>query len=419
MKKLVALFLVLTMMLGGVALAAEEPLRVAWWGSESSNALYLGEADLFTKATGIEYEAEYLSWDDYGRKINTLAAANDLPDTLRMDYAYILNYVEKHQLMDLTPLVESGAIDLSKVPDSAISGGRFGEGLYGINAGSNGLCMAVNEKLVKDAGMEVPSNEMTWEEFEAWAIEFHEKTGLYGTDLFGLKDYNGVFRIYAREHGEELYNEAQNGAGFKAETLASFFASVKRLQDAGATQNIADAVTDIGKENYPMSKGAAATIFTVTDSYTTYAAVLKDSFGAVPLRILPGAAASKAMFVKPSQFLSISANAEKVEEAAKFINYWVNDEEANLFIAGRRGVPINPEIATLVGQSLNENSMMVFEYMNLMAQYASDLYAPDPQAHGEIADEYNRQAQAVLFGESTPEAAAQALVDYINKALNQ
>ena len=419
MKKFVALFLIVAMLLCGVALADEEPLRVAWWGSESSNALYLGEADLFTKATGIEYEAEYLSWDDYWTKINTLAAANDLPDTLRMDYAYILNYVNKNQLMDLTPLVESGAIDLSKVPDSAISGGRFGEGLYGINAGSNGLCMAVNEKLVTDAGMEVPSNEMTWEEFEKWVIEFHEKTGKFGADLFGLKDYNGVFRIFAREHGEELYNEAQDGAGFKAETLAEFFASIKRIQDAGACQNIADAVTDIGKENYPMSKGEAATIFTVTDSYTTYAAVLKDSFGAVPLRLLPGAAATKAMFVKPSQFLSISANAEKVEEAAKFINYWVNDEEANLFIAGRRGVPINTEIATLVGQSLDENSMMVFEYMNLMAENASDLYAPDPQAHSEIADEYNRQVQAVLYGESTPEDAAKALVDYIDKTLKQ
>lgn len=418
MKKVFALFLALSMLLCGVALA-DEPLRIAWWGSESSNALYLGEADLFQKATGIEYEAEYLSWDDYWTKINTLAAAGDLPDTLRMDYAYILNYVNKGQLMDLTPLVASGAIDLSKVPDSAISGGRFGDGLYGINAGSNGLCMAVNEKLVTDAGMEVPSNEMTWEEFEKWVIEFHEKTGKYGADLFGLKDYNGVFRIFAREHGEQLYNEAQDGAGFKVETLSEFFASIKRIQDAGACQNIADAVTDIGKENYPVSKGEAATIFTVTDSYTTYAAMLKENFGAVPLRLIPGAAATKAMFVKPSQFLSISATAEKVDEAAKFINYWVNDEEANLFIAGRRGVPINPEIATLVGQSLDENSMMVFEYMNLMAENASDLYAPDPQAHSEIADEYNRQVQAVLYGESTPEAAAQALVEYIDKALKQ
>ena len=63
--------------------------------------------------------------------------------------------------------------------------------------------------------------------------------------------------------------------------------------------------------------------------------------------------------------------------------------------------------------------MMVFEYMNLMAEYASDLYAPDPQAHGEISDEYNRQVQAVLYSESSPAEAAQALIDYINRALNQ
>ena len=419
MKKFLALLIALTMLLTTAAFAAEDPLRVAWWGSESSNALYLGEADMFQEATGIEYEAEYLAWDDYWTKINTLAAANDLPDTLRMDYQYILNYVDKNLLMDLTPLVESGAIDLSKVPDSAVSGGRFGEGLYGINAGSNGLTTAVNIKLVEDAGMEVLSNEATWEEFEAWAIEFHEKTGLYGVDLFGLKDFNGVFRIFSRERGQELYNEAQDGAGFDAATLADYFASVLRLQEAGATQNIADAVTDIGKENYPFSKGEAAAIFTVTDSFTTYAAMLKDTYGEVAMRLLPGAAATKAMFVKPSQFLSISANAELVDEAAQFINYWVNDEAANLFIAGRRGVPINPEIATLVGASLDENSMHVFEYMNMMAGYASDLYAPDPQAHGEISDEYNRQVQAVLYGESTPEEAAQALVDFINKALNQ
>jgi len=419
MKKFLCLLTVFALLLTGAALADDEPLRVSWWGSESSNALYLGEADLFKEATGIDYEAEYLSWDDYWTKINTLAAANDLPDTFRMDYQYILNYVNKGQLMDLTPLVESGAIDLSKVPDSAISGGRFGEGLYGINAGSNGLCMAVNEKLVLDAGMEVPSNEMSWEEFEAWVIAFHEKTGKFGADLFGLKDYNGVFRIFARAKGEELYNEAQDGAGFSASTLAEFFASIKRIQDAGACQNVTDVVTDIGKENYPFSKGEAATIMTVTDSYTTYASVLKDSFGAVPMRILPGAAATKAMFVKPSQFLSIAAGTERVEDAAKFINYWINDEKANLFIAGRRGVPINPDIATLVGESLDENSRLVFEYMNLMAGFASDLYAPDPQAHSEIANEYNLQVQSVLYGEKSPEDAAQALVDFINKALKQ
>ena len=79
MKKLCAFLLVAAMLLcAATAFAAVEPLRLTWWGSESSNALYLSVSDMFQEATGIEYEAEYLSWDDYWTKLNTLAAANDL-----------------------------------------------------------------------------------------------------------------------------------------------------------------------------------------------------------------------------------------------------------------------------------------------------------------------------------------------------
>ena len=122
MKKLLAVLLTAVLVLScATALAAEEPVRVAWWGSESSNKVYLTFSDMFTEATGIEYEAEYLAWGDYWTKINTLAAANDMPDMVRMDYAYIKNYVDKGLLLDLTSLVAEGKIDLSNVADSAIT----------------------------------------------------------------------------------------------------------------------------------------------------------------------------------------------------------------------------------------------------------------------------------------------------------
>lgn len=85
-----------------------------------------------------------------------------------------------------------------------------------------------------------------------FSILLFSVVGLAG--LFYLS--NSYYAEFARNQNELLesyyhYNEAQNGAGFKAETLAAYFASVKRLQDAGATQNIADAVTDIGKGKPP------------------------------------------------------------------------------------------------------------------------------------------------------------------------
>lgn len=219
MKKLCAFLLVAMMLLcAATAFAAVEPLRLTWWGSESSNALYLTFSDMFEEATGIEYEAEYLSWDDYWTKLNTLAAANDLPDCLRMDLQYIKSYVDKGLLMDLTELVEKGLIDLSDVPESAISGGMINGGLYGINAGSNSLGILYNAKMIEDAGMQVPTNELTWEEFEQFVIEFYEKSGKFGTDLWGMRDFNGTFRVYARAHGEALYNKEQTAPGFSVET---------------------------------------------------------------------------------------------------------------------------------------------------------------------------------------------------------
>ncbi|MBQ6373303.1 MAG: carbohydrate ABC transporter substrate-binding protein [Clostridia bacterium] len=412
MKKnaILALCLILVLSLFGSALAEGEPLRVAWWGSESSNAIYLGVNDMFIESTGIDTEPEYLSWDDYLTKMNTLSASHDLPDEFRTDYVFIKNYIDKGLLLDMTELVESGLIDMSKVPDSALSGGRINGGLYGINAGSNSVAMLTNAKLVEDAGMEPLTNESTWEEFEQWVLDFHEKTGLYGADLFSLRSIQS-FRLFARAFEQEIFNEPQDGAGFDVEVFEKYLESVKRMHDAGATQNIAEVTVDIGKENYPFSKGEAATIFSYTDSATGYAELLQENYGKILYTIIPGTAAKKGMYIQPSQYLSISADTERVEDAAAYINFWCNDLDANLFINGRRGVPINTEIAAAVSENVDDISKDVYEYMAIVADYSSDLYAPDPAGESEVEAAFIDAFTAVMYGEMTPAEGAQTFVD--------
>lgn len=417
MKKVLALVLALAMVMTAAVSLADE-LTITWWGSSSSSATYQAVTDMFSAATGIECETTPVNWDDYFTKLNTLAAADDMPDCLRMDYAYIANYVEKGLLEDLTPYIQSGAIDLSLVPDSAISGAKFGDGVYGINAGANGLVWAINAKMITDAGKEVPSNEMTWDEFIDWAIDYSAASGKYACDLYSLKDFN-VFRVFAREHDEELYNEAQDGVGYSEATLVKYFTDLKKLQDAKAVQNVSEIITDVGKENYPVSKAEAASIITTTDSYTTYAKLLKDEYGLMELRLQPGAWDTNAMYVKPSQFLCISKGAENADAAAKYINAWTNDEAINLFINGTRGIPIATNISSLVAANLDEISALAFDYMNIMGEHSKDLYAPDPTAHTQIGDAFLEQEQAVLFGTKTAEQAAQDLIAFSNSTLSK
>lgn len=44
---------------------------------------------------------------------------------------------------------------------------------------------------------------------------------------------------------------------------------------------------------------------------------------------------------------------------------------------------------------------------------------PTPAANSEVADEFNKQIQLVLFGQSTPEQAADDLFAFAENALNQ
>lgn len=420
MKRLLSLLLTF-MLLCSVsvsALAADEPMRISWWGSEYSNAFQIELCDMFTKATGIEYEAEYLSWNDYWVKMNTLAAASDLPDVIRQDYSRIQAYVDKGLLMDLNELVEAGKIDLSKVSDSALSSGVFDGKLYGINIGSNAFCFIQNEKLLKEAGMELLPQEASWEDFENFCLEYTEKTGKIAVCLLGL-DF-AVLRIRARSQGQELFSDDQKALGFDKQLLVDHFAMMKRLHDAGATDNVSVLTTTISNEDRSFAKGEAAMIFDWTDCYSTYDNLLKAEFGGLNLNILPGTVANKAMYIKPSQLFSVPVTSENVDAAATFINYWINDTDANVFLAGRRGVPINGEGANKVAQNLDDTTQRVFNYIsNVLPEFSSKIYAPDPAANSEIDDEFKKQIQLVLFDQTTPEQAADDLFAFAEKALNQ
>ena len=91
----------------------------------------------------------------------------------------ITQYADKGLLEPLDSYIESGKLDMSNVDPVKLEGGRINGKLYGINVGSNALCIVYDEEMIKEAGMEVPGPEMSWEDFEKFCIEFHEKIWLY------------------------------------------------------------------------------------------------------------------------------------------------------------------------------------------------------------------------------------------------
>ena len=67
-------------------------------------------------------------------------------------------------------------------------------------------------------------------------------------------------------------------------------------------------------------------------------------------------------YLKPSQFFSITKHAKHPEEAAKFINYFTNNIEANKVLLAERGVPISPKVNEALTPLLGKSQVAISDY---------------------------------------------------------
>lgn len=392
--------------------ASGKPVTISWWGTQAVHEFTLELCGKFTEKTGVALEPVYASWGDYWQKMNTLAAAGDLPDIMRQDYGVIQQYASKGLLEPLDSYIESGVINAKDIESMLLDGGKIDGKIYGLSVGSNAKCLLYDKEMIEEAGFTVPDVNTTWEDFEKFCIEFSKKTGKTGV---GLKSMLGldIFEIYARGKNQQVYStEDVPTIVVTQELLVEYLDSVKRMHDAGAVQKIDTVAQETSGEDSAFAKGEAASDFSFTDMYATFAGVKGKPLG---ITIQPGAGANKAMYAKPSQFLSISASSDQKDEAARFIDAWTNDSDLNAILKGRRGVPISTAIAGQVASTLDEAGKATFGYMTLLNDYSSPIAPPSPSGATEVNDEFKKQMEMLLFGEAT---SAEAAAEFITNANN-
>ena len=135
--------------------------------------------------------------------------------------------MEAGDLLDLTPYIESGALDLSKVPQNIIDTGKVGEGIYAVCAGVNAPAMLYNKTLTDSLDIVVPDN-ITWDEFVEISHKIYAETGI-GV-LYGDGNTENHMTYYARSLGYSALWDA-NGMLPSAEEMTGYY---QRLIDGVA-----------------------------------------------------------------------------------------------------------------------------------------------------------------------------------------
>lgn len=375
-------------------------LRIAWWGGQPRHDYTLEVIKMYEeKNPHVTIEPEYASWDDYWKKLAPQAAANELPDIMQMDLSYLAQYGGKGQLEDLNGYLGT-AIDVSNVSDSAVSGGMLNGQLFGFNLGVNALQVHYDPELLKKIGVDSIDPNWTWEDYtelgkKAAAAGLYLETGLRPEVFFGY---------YLRQNGQQLYADNGIELGYTDDQLfIDYFNMTTDMVRIGASPTPDVSAQVKGAEDDPMVKGQAVSIFQWSNQYVGVRQVANRP---IEMHPLPGPNGKEGLYLKPSMFFSVSKNSEQKEEAAKFIDFFTNDIEANKLINGDRGVPVSSVIQDALKPSLSPETQKVFDYIAWAGENSSAGDPPDPIGTAEIINLFTTYNEMMKYDKiSTADAA--------------
>ncbi|WP_250443671.1 ABC transporter substrate-binding protein [Actinotalea sp. C106] len=384
----------------GEAYDPEAPvtLTFTWWGNDDRAERYNEAIALFEEEhENITIQGTFVDWDGYWTGRSTEAAGRSLPDVMQFDLSYMREYSENQHLLDLSPYLGE-QIDTSGFDDALIESGAIEGVQVGLPTSTNTLALFYNPNLLEQTGVEPPSDDYTWEDFNdliAEATEAGEQTG-DGEPIYGGGDYTGTFWFFLQwlvQEGKTPFND-DGSFGFTEEDMAAFLELAAPLRDEDLVYPV-----DRGIQLLPLGG------FTVNESATEIswdnflAGYVADS-GTEDIQMMPiptGSSGEKAMFFKPSMLLAAGANTEHPEAAATFIDFLLNEPEVGRIFGTSKGVPAVQ--AQRDAMELEEGSVdaTVVEYEEAVAEHVTEPVPVPVKGFGSIEAEYKRLAEELAY----------------------
>ncbi len=392
-------------------------LRMAWWGGQSRHDYTLKVIELYESLNPhVTIEADYATFDDYWKKLAPQAAASKLPDIIQMDISYLTQYGGRNQLADLQPLIDGGFLNVADISESALAGGKVNGKLVAMNLGGNVLSTTLDVETMKSQGIDIPSKEWTWDDFDKMAEQAKAK----GKQIGGFAFRHDVFfPYYLRTIDQKMYSADGKTIGYADDkAFVDYFTRYQKWYDNGYILSLDKETQKKGvAEEDEILLGNAISGNGWSNQFLAVANLITDR--SLDLYPLPGRNGNKGLFQKPSMFFSVTENSKVKEEAAKFINFFVNDIEANKLIKGDRGVPVSSKVKEALKPILTPNEVKIFDYVAWAEQNSSIGDPPNPIGATEIEKLLRDMSERILYKKITIEKAAEEFRTEANKILER
>lgn len=344
MKKWIAMLLTLTMMLSLCSFAVAESgttLTVACWDLATTPYYEAIKTAYESTHEGVTIEWVDLASQDYNIKASTMLSGGDTTDVFIVkELSDLQNWAKEGFVVNLNDRIAADGYDMSKyagMDRSYVLAGT--DDYYALPFRADFWVMFYNKTLFDKAGVELPTNDMTWDAYKDLAIKM-TGDGVYGTHyhtwLSAAVNWAVCDGVNSLADGE--YSD-----------LKYFYQMVQDLEDAGACMtydelkasglHYSGAFAQGNIAMMPMGYWYAATLINYIKDGT---ADFEWGIAAVPH--LEGVAAGSS-FGSPTG-ISVNSKSANVDAAWDFIS-WVCGEEGAKAVAstGTRPAYVSEDVA--------------------------------------------------------------------------
>jgi multiple sugar transport system substrate-binding protein len=377
--------------------------------------------DLFEAAhPGTTVEGESTDFQAYMERLNVQASSGNMPCVTQLQGRQLNDYTTKNVLLDLQPMIDSGAIDVSDIPPEVLDTGRGLDGkLYMIPYGAAYDAMTVNRTLAEQSGAGLPAEGYDWAAFGEWLQRAQPNlpADIPAVNLGGKLPNH--FIAYVAGRGESLFADRQ--LGFAEDVLVGYWDMWERLRTAGVTTTPeANAEEPKQTEQRYVAQGKVLADNLPGNALTPAQKTLDGAHPGQQLVTLPlpSGPAGSGNVLFTSGF-SIPTTCDNIPTAAAFVDFWMNDDAgAKAFLSSNGAVTNSRHLQ----QQLDDPDLPATKraelelYQRIVAkQPVSVLYPPGYQASFEGA--FVRAYESVVFGGTSTRDAAHAFMTEVNAAL--
>lgn len=395
---------------------SDEPvtIRATWWGSDERHRRTQEVIELFEKENpNITVKGEFKEWTSYWDGLATMVAANDAPDVIQMDELYLASYAERGALLDLGTV--SQHLDTSTFDEDVLTTGMVDDTQYAIPAGLTAYSIVVNADLLEQYQIPMPDDDTwTWEDLKSIGTRISAASGgkVTGVQSWGFD--TGGLQVWSRQAGASLFDDEGN-VSVDPEVLAGFWSYLADLAESGAAPP--PAVT-VERQNAGLDQSGTATNTSVFGTWwnTQLTSLTPASGSDLRLLKLPSESERAGGYHKPSMYWSVSSRSEHPAEAALFVDFLTNSEEAAGIMLTDRGVPVSERIRQSISSKLDAPDQAAVAYLEEMAVAEPPRLTPNGASN--IEEILQRHTEQVLNGQLTPEQAATSFIDELQAEID-